>query len=138
MPHVIISPPSLAPPHGFSHGITTRGGRVLWLAGQNGTDVQGRITAPGDLVAQTDQTLANVLAVVAAAGGVPADVVRLNLFVVDVAAYRAARRELAAVWRKHFDRYYPAMTLLGVAGFFDPEAMVEIDGIAVIADEPAP
>ena len=68
MPRIAsINPASLATPIGFAHGVASSGGRLLWLAGQNGMDDQGRIVAPGDIVAQTDLALANILAVVAAA-----------------------------------------------------------------------
>lgn len=130
-----FNPPQLAPPIGFAHGIATRGGRLLWLAGQNGTDCEGRIAHPGDLVAQTDQALANILAVVAAAGGEPQDVVKLHLYVTSAATYRAERRALGEVWRRHFERHYPAMMLLEISGLFDMEAMIEIDGFAVIPDQ---
>jgi enamine deaminase RidA (YjgF/YER057c/UK114 family) len=132
-----LVPEGLAPAIGFSHGIATRGGRIVWLAGQNGTDAEGRITAVGDLVAQTDQALANLIAVVEAAGGTAGDIVKLHLWVRDVAAYREGRRALGHVWRKHFGRYYPAMMLLGVSGFYDDEAEIEIDGYAVVADDTA-
>jgi enamine deaminase RidA (YjgF/YER057c/UK114 family) len=131
-----VNPPGLAAPVGFAHGVASRGGRVLWLAGQNGMDADGRIVAPGDLVAQTDLALANILAVVRAAGGRPEDVVKLHLYVVDLASYRDQRRELGRVWRAHFGRHYPAMMLLGVTGFFEPDALVEVDGYAVIAGAP--
>lgn len=130
-----IAPPELPPPIGFSHAIATRGGRIVWLAGQNGTDSAGTVVAPGDLVGQTDQALVNILACVAAAGGGAEDIVKLHLYVSDVSAYRAARRELGEVWRKHFGKSYPAMMLLGVTGFFEPDALIEIDGYAVIEDE---
>jgi len=133
----ILNPAGLAPPVGFAHGIATLGGRIVWLAGQNGMDTAGRVVAPGDLVAQTDQALANILAVVRAAGGRAEDVVKLHLYVSDLAAYRAARREIGAVWRKHFGRHYPAMMLLGVAGFYEPDALIEIDGYAVLAEDAA-
>jgi len=134
--HETINPPALAAPVGFSHGVVTRGGRTLWLAGQNGHGPDGRLTA-ADLAGQADQALANLLAVVDAAGGQATDVVRLVLFVRDVGAYRDARRALGLVWRRHFGRWYPAMTLVGAAGFFDPEALIEIDGVAVIPDPEA-
>ncbi len=132
---VVVDPPALAPPVGFAHGIATRGGRILWLAGQNGMDADGRIVAPGDLVAQTDLALANILAVVDAAGGRPEDVVKLHFYVADLDAYRNHRRALGAVWRKHFGKHYPAMMLLGVTGFFEPDAVIEVDGYAVLSDE---
>lgn len=133
--HTPINPPELAAPIGFAHGVATRGGRILWLAGQNGMDADGRIVAPGDLVAQTDLALANILAVVAAAGGRPEDVVKLHFYVADLDAYRRERRALGAVWRKHFGKHYPAMMLLGVTGFFEPDAVIEVDGYAVLPDE---
>jgi enamine deaminase RidA (YjgF/YER057c/UK114 family) len=128
-----VNPPHLAPPIGFSHGVVSEGGRVLWLAGQNGTDAAGAITAPGDLVAQVDQALANVIEVVREAGGAAGDIVKLHFYVSDVAAYRAERAALGAVWRRHFGRTYPAMMLLGVTGFYDEAALVEIDGYAVLS-----
>ncbi len=133
-PHDLLNPPTLPPAVGFSHAVATRGGRVVWLAGQNGTDAEGGIGAPGDLVAQTDLALANLLAALAAAGGQPEHLVQVRLYVTDVNAYRACRRDLGAVWRRRCGRHFPAMTLLGVAAFFDPEALVEIDGVAVVPD----
>jgi enamine deaminase RidA (YjgF/YER057c/UK114 family) len=128
-----INPAGLAPPVGFAHGCLSEGGRVLWLAGQNGTDAEGRIVHPGDLVSQTDLALANLLEVVREAGGRPDQVVKLHLYVRDVAAYRGARRDLGQVWKRRFGRHYPAMMLLGVSGFFDEEALVEVDGYAVLS-----
>lgn len=134
----ILNPPDLAPPVGFAHAIATRGGRTVWLAGQNGTDVTGAIVAPGDLVAQLDLALANLVIALRAAGGEPTDLVQLRIYVTDLDAYRSRRRDLGPVWRRHFGRFYPTMTLLGVSGFFDPEAQVEVDGVAVVgAGDPA-
>jgi enamine deaminase RidA (YjgF/YER057c/UK114 family) len=130
-----INPAQLAAPIGFAHGMATRGGRILWLAGQNGMDAEGRITAPGDIIAQTDLTLTNILAVVEAAGGRPEHVVKLHFYVSDLEAYRSRRRELGQVWKRHFGRWYPAMMLLGVTGFFEADALIEIDGYAVIPDQ---
>lgn len=127
----ILAPEGLPEPRGFSHGVETNGGRIVWLAGQNGTDAEGRVVE-GGLVEQTDRALANIIAVVEAAGGRATDIVKLHLYVSDVAAYRGARRALGEVWRARFGRHYPAMMLLGVTGFFEAEALVEIDGYAVI------
>ena len=133
-PHDLVNPPTLAPAVGFSHAVASRGGRTLWLAGQNGTDGDGRIVSPGDLVAQLDLALANLVAALSGAGGRPEHLVQVRLYVTDVGAYRASRHELGAVWRRHCGRHFPAMTLLGVSAFFDPEAVVEIDGVAVVPD----
>jgi enamine deaminase RidA (YjgF/YER057c/UK114 family) len=134
MSHRILNPETLAPAQGFAYAVESRGGRVLWLGGQNGHDQSGRIVSPGDLVAQFDRALANILAVVRAAGGQPEHIVKLTLYVSDLAAYRRERKALGQVYRKHLGKYYPAMMLLGVVGFYDEEALIEIDGFAVIPD----
>jgi enamine deaminase RidA (YjgF/YER057c/UK114 family) len=132
---VTVNPGALARPVGFSHGVM-RSGTLLALAGQNGHRPDGTLDSPGDLVGQTDRALANLLAVVYEAGGAPEDVIKLVIYVKDVASYRSARREIRHVWQRHFGDYYPAMTLLAVTDFFDGEALIEIDGLAVIADSP--
>src|SRR5215510_14043293 len=83
MEKTIINPPDLAKPSGFSHGIVTQGGRMLFLAGQPGLDVSGKIASPGDLVAQFTQALANLKVVIEAAGGQMSDIVKLTIYVTD-------------------------------------------------------
>ena len=85
----IINPSSLARPVGFSHGIAVTGGRLLFLAGQTGSDAEGRITAPGNIVAQYEQIMRNFQAVVEAAGGTMQDITKLNIFVRDRDDYLA-------------------------------------------------
>jgi enamine deaminase RidA (YjgF/YER057c/UK114 family) len=131
----IINPPGLATPIGFSHGIATRGGTMLFLAGQDASDANGAIVAPGDLVGQMRRVLENLRAVATAAGGGMQDVVQLTIFVRDRADYIAKRKPLGAVFRDYFGGYYPAMALFEVSGFYQPEALIEIQGIAVINDE---
>lgn len=128
----IINPPELAPPRGFNHGIAVTGGTLLFLAGQDASDGEGRIVAPGDLVAQAEQVLRNLQAVVEAAGGTMQDIVKLNLFVADRADYRAKLRPLGALHRRFFGNYYPAMALFEVAAFFQEGALIEMEGMAVI------
>lgn len=128
----IINPPALARPVGFSHGIVTTGGRLLFLAGQTGSDAEGRITAPGNLVAQYEQIMRNLQAVVTAAGGAMQDITRLNIFVRDRDDYLAHRKQLGQVHRAFFGAYYPAMALFEISRLFQDDALVEIEGMAVI------
>ena len=86
MPKQIINPPQLAPPRGFNHGILASGGQILFLAGQDASDANGHIVAPGDVVTQYEQVLHNLKAVVEEAGGSMQDIVKLNIFVKDRAA----------------------------------------------------
>src|SRR6266487_48380 len=89
MEKTIINPPDLAYPTGFSHGILVTGGRLLFLAGQTGSNSEGQIIAPGDLVAQYEQTLRNLQTVVEAAGGKMQDITKLSIFIRDRDDYLA-------------------------------------------------
>ena len=66
------------------------------------------------------------------AGGEAKDVVRMTVFVTDVAAYRGSLRALGGVWREHMGRHYPAMALVEVKGLVHPNAVVEIEATAVL------
>jgi enamine deaminase RidA (YjgF/YER057c/UK114 family) len=126
----IINPPELIRPRGFSHGIVIEGGRQLMLAGQDGSDAEGRIAAPGDLVTQYEQVIKNLKAVVEAAGGELQDIVKLNIYVTNCDAYRAQLKPLGEIHRAYFGRHYPAMALFEVKGLFNPDALIEMEGIA--------
>jgi enamine deaminase RidA (YjgF/YER057c/UK114 family) len=132
MDKTIINPPALAPAVGFSHGILVTGGRLLFLAGQTGSNVEGQIIAPGDLVAQFEQTLRNLQIVVESAGGKMQDITKLNIFVRNRDDYLTHLEHLGIVHRSFFGAYYPAMALFEVSGFFQRETLVEIEGFAVI------
>ncbi len=132
MNKTILNPPSLAKPVGYANGILTDGGRLLFLAGQTGMDATGKIGNPFDLIAQFQQAVENLQAVVQAAGGTLADIVKLTIFVTDKRAYHAQRERIGEVYRAYFGYYYPAMTLIEVKSLYDPNALIEIEGIAVI------
>ena len=132
MEKTIINPPTLAPAVGFSHGVLVMGGRLLFLAGQTGSNADGQIMSPGDLIAQYEQTLRNLQTVVESAGGKMQDITKLNIFIRDREDYLAQLQPLGIVHRSLFVSYYPAMTLFEVSAFFQNETLVEIKGLAVI------
>jgi enamine deaminase RidA (YjgF/YER057c/UK114 family) len=136
MGKTIVNPPELARPAGFSHGLEASG-RLLFLAGQTAQDASGRIVARGDLVGQFRQALANVGSVIGARGGTLRDLVKVTFFVRDKADYRARARAIGEVYREMLGGHYPATTLVEVSALWDDDALVEIDGIAVL-DEPTP
>ena len=129
MPEV-IQPAGWARPVGYSHGMVATG-RLLAVAGQIGAGPDGGVVE-GGLAAQLDRALANVIEVVAAAGGRAQDIVAMTIFVVDRLAYLAARAELGEVWRRRAGRHYPALTLVEVKGLLAERAVVEIQALAVL------
>lgn len=128
--HLIVNPASLAKPVGFAHAVVA--GDTVYLAGQTAQDADGVIVG-STIVEQFDVAAGNVVTALSAAGGLPEHLVSLVVYVTDMSGYRAALRDLAPVYRRHFGRHYPAMALIGVAELFDPAAKVELVGTAVIA-----
>lgn len=135
MAHSLLNPASLTKPSGYTHGVLTTGGRMLFLSGQPGMDASGNVIAPGNLVAQFAQALANLKAVVQEAGGSMTDIVKLTFYVTDKDAYKAQLKPIGAAYRSFFGNYYPASTLLEVKNLYDDNALIEIDGIAVIEEQ---
>jgi enamine deaminase RidA (YjgF/YER057c/UK114 family) len=131
MSHRLVNPEQLEPPAGFTHAVVAAPGQTVYLAGQVGHDAEGRVVGPG-LVEQFDRALANLVVALEAAGGRPEHLVSMQVFVTDVAEYRDSLVGLGRAWRAHLGRHYPAMALLGVGELFDPEAKVELMGVAVI------
>jgi len=125
-----VNPPELAAPKGFSHAVVASGTHV-YLAGQTGTAPDGSIV-DGDITAQFRQALGNLLAALRAAGGTPDQLAQLRIYIVDMDAYRAAAREIGAVWRELVGTEYPAMAGIGVARLWDAEALVELEGVGVL------
>ncbi|HEX6077637.1 MAG TPA: RidA family protein [Micromonosporaceae bacterium] len=124
-----INPPDLARPSGFSHAVVA--GRTVYLAGQTGIDISGRVV-DGGVVAQFVQALGNLLTALRAAGGEPEHLVKVTIYIVDIADYRAHSSEIGEVWRRLAGREYPAMAGIGVTRLWDEKAVVELEGIAVL------
>jgi enamine deaminase RidA (YjgF/YER057c/UK114 family) len=125
-----VNPPSLARPSGFSHAVVATG-TTVHLAGQTGMTVDGSIVE-GGVVAQFEQALGNLLDALAAAGGAPEHLAALTIYIVDMDDYRAHARDLGRVWRRLVGESYPATAGIGVARLWDDDALVELQGTAVI------
>jgi enamine deaminase RidA (YjgF/YER057c/UK114 family) len=128
-----INPAGLGKPSGFSHAVSAPGGRLVFLAGQTAAGPDGRVT--GSTVAeQFEVALGRLLEALRAAGGTAADLASLTVYAVDLAGYRMHAREIGAAWRRLAGPDYPAMAAVEVRRLWDPEALVEIQGIAVIPE----
>ncbi|WP_199510211.1 RidA family protein [Nucisporomicrobium flavum] len=130
-----LNPPTVHDPAGYSHITISTAGRLAHLAGQCPLDLAGTVVgAPGDYAAQTDQVVANCLAVLAAAGARPADVVRSIVYVVSPDS-----GVLGSVWQRLAESelapaFTTASTLLGVAALGYEGQLVEIDLTAALPD----
>ena len=125
-----LSPETMSPPFGYSHVVDAPAGRIIYISGQVPLDTHGELVGEGDFEAQARQVFANLSAALEAAGAGWNDVVKLNYFLTeigDLGAVRAIRDEYIDTERP------PASTLVQVSALFRPEAMVEIEAVAIKA-----
>jgi len=114
----------------FSQAIEVTGGqRVLYCAGQTSVDGDGRPLHAGNMAAQIGQALDNLETVLGQAHLTFANVVRLNYYTTNVAAFMEAAAMLGT--RLRAGGCVPSATLLGVAALFHPDILVEIEATAV-------
>ena len=126
----LVNPPELGEPRGFSHAVGGTG-RVVFLAGQTALDRDGRIV--GDtVVEQFEVALTSLLTALRAAGGEPTDLASLTIYIVDMDDYKAHGREIGRVWKKLIGDHYPATAGIGVSRLWDVEALVEVQGMALL------
>jgi enamine deaminase RidA (YjgF/YER057c/UK114 family) len=116
---------------GYSHAVSAEG-RTIFVSGQIGWNPVTERLVDGGMAAQTRQALANIAAVLAAAGAEPAHLVRLTWFITGREAYLRERRAIGAAYREVFGRHFPAMSVVVVATLLEPGAEVEIEATAVI------
>ena len=128
-----IQPEGWETPSGYSNGVVVpAGAKLVFVAGQIAWDADQVLVGKGDFAAQFRQALSNVLAVVEAAGGEPAHLASLTVFVKDKRAYLADAKTLGTIWRELVGRHYPAMALVEVADLLEKDALVEIQAIAAL------
>lgn len=125
-----LQPAGWAAPKGYANGVAVEG-RQVFVAGQIGWTAQAKLVGP-DFIAQAEQALKNVVAVLAEAGAGPEHIVRLTWYITDKPSYVARQQEIGAAYRRVIGRHFPAMTLVVVAGLLEDGAKVEIEATAVI------
>lgn len=128
--HQVLHPKSWKAPKGFANGIAAEG-RLVFLAGQVGWNAE-QVFESEDFVTQTRQALANIVALVAEAGGKPEHIVRLTWFVLDKRDYLSRLRELGDAYRRVMGKHFPAMSLVQVGALVEDQAKVEIEATAVV------
>lgn len=124
-----INPPTIAAPVGYTHVVETSGGRTVYLSGQVGFAPDGQVVGPGDTRRQAEQAFANLAAGLEAVGGTFDNVVKLTIFMIDMAEFGAVREA-----RDTFVNvaHPPASSAVQVSAFVFDWIRVEIEAIAVI------
>jgi enamine deaminase RidA (YjgF/YER057c/UK114 family) len=127
----VLLPEGWAPPIGYANGIATTPGRIVFVAGQVGWDEHQQFRSAA-LVPQFEQALANVLAVLATAGGRPEHICRMTAYCTDKPAYLAARPQLGRIWRALMGSHFPAMSMIFVSDLLDHPGKIELEATAVV------
>lgn len=128
--HRIIQPEGWTPAKGYANGVLTDDGR-LFIGGQIGWNA-AQVFETDDFIAQMEQALKNIVAVVTTAGGVSTDITRLTWYVIDKKQYVTRQREVGEAYRRVVGRHFPAMTMVVVAGLIEDRALIEIEATAVL------
>jgi 2-iminobutanoate/2-iminopropanoate deaminase len=124
-----IQPKKLSDPRPrYTQAVQTKGGKLLFIAGQTASDKDGKVVGKGDIEAQTEQVYANIQAVLKKAGGTIDNLVMTTTYIVD----RKYREGYNAVRMKQYKKKSPTSTLVIVKGLASPDYLIEIAGIAVI------
>ena len=125
-----LLPPGWPRPKGYANGVSARG-RTIYTAGVVGWDA-GENFATTDLGGQFRQVLKNILAILAEDEAGPEHIVRMTCYVTDIQAYRDSVKEIGAAWRELIGRHFPAMAVVEVGALVEPQAMIEVEAIAVV------
>ena len=125
-----IQPEGWAAPKGYANGVAGAG-RMLFVGGQIGWNGDC-VFETDDLVAQVQQALENVLAVVRAAGGGPEHIASMTWYYIDKRDYLARLREIGAAYRSVMGKNFPAMAAVEVKALIEDRAKVEVQAIAMI------
>ncbi len=102
-------------------------GETVFVSGTTGTDPSGKVLAPGDVYAQTVQTIRNIESALHRLGLSLEHVVRTRIYLTQIDRWE----EMAKAHAEFFGQVHPATSLIGVAGLVDPEMLVEIEAVAV-------
>jgi enamine deaminase RidA (YjgF/YER057c/UK114 family) len=132
MTHKFLQPAEWLRAKGYSNGIAARGTQVF-IAGQIGWDAHQKFAQLG-LAPQVRAALANVVRVLAEAGGRPEHIVRLTWYLTNRQEYLDELTEIGAAYRAVMGRHFPAMSVVQVSALMEADAKVEIEATAVLPD----
>ncbi|TPI64143.1 RidA family protein [Mesorhizobium sp. B3-1-7] len=130
--HTILQPEGWTKPIGYANGVAAQG-RLVFVGGQVGWNAECKFETD-DFVGQVRQTLANVVAVLAEAGGGPRHITSMTWYFTDKAEYVGNLKGIGEAYRDVIGRHFPAMAALQVVALVEDRAKVEIQATAVIPE----
>jgi reactive intermediate/imine deaminase len=126
-----LNPEGMPPPVGpYSNAVSSAPGRMVFVAGQVAYDAEGNVVGKGDVAAQTRQVMENIRLALQAAGATFEDVVKVVNYITDIDEFP----KMAAVRREYLKEPHPVSTLVEVSGLMEPDLIIEIEAIAIVAD----
>jgi enamine deaminase RidA (YjgF/YER057c/UK114 family) len=128
MPFSTITTPEARPVANYKMATRQEGGALLYISGQVARDTDGNVVGKGDMRAQARQVFQNLRQVLQAAGGDLTDLMKITTYITNIEDFPA----LAEVRRAVFQGELPASTLIVVKGLFNPDFLIEIEGVAAI------
>jgi enamine deaminase RidA (YjgF/YER057c/UK114 family) len=126
-----INPDSLIKNPAFTNVVVVEGNvKTVYVGGQDAINASGEIVGKDDIVAQTEQTLANLRVALAAGGADPEHIIKLNIYVVEGQPLQAGFDAFQNAWPETLNA--PAITVVFVSALAHPDFLVEIDAVAVV------
>ena len=128
-----LNPKELNAPRFYSHAVAAQGpGKLVYVSGQVSWDRDGKVIGKGDMRAQSKQVFDNVTHALRAAGAGWQDVIKMNGYMVGMTPQRLA--EYREVRGGYLDpAHLPASTLVGVECLVDPDLLLEVEVLAIVA-----
>ena len=126
----ILQSAEVSTPGGImSQGVEVSQGKMVFVSGQVARNLDGSVHGVGDITAQTRKVLRNMEAVLAESGAVMDDVVKVTVFVTNLAEHFS---EIHKVRGEFFTKDYPASTMVEVTSLVHEDMLIEIEAVAVV------
>lgn len=131
MSNQLINPEGLSKPTGYTHVVDSRGKRTIYISGQIAFDAAGNLVGKGDMQAQTEQVFKNLETALASVGASFGDVVKVSYFLTDMSKIQQVREVRSRYFKADA---LPASTAVEVRQLVNPDLLIEIEAIAVLAE----
>jgi len=131
MPRKFVNPRTVPKPMGpYSQAVVATGKTLVFISGQVPEDADGNLVGKNNIVAQTQQVLKNLKAMLDETGATVSDLVKITLFLVGISP--STYDSVAKLRNEFFGSNRPASTLVEVTRLANPDWLIEIEAFAVV------